>query len=244
MKKDERNDISVKILISGALKGLGACLCKKFLNEGHEVYAGVFSTVNLMELETVSDHPNLTIVPLDVSRKESIQEARRIIDGHTKHLDVIINVAGVLLNRDSYITSDTYEDINLTFQVNTIGPIYLNNHFFDLLQKSDQATLINISSEILSIDGVGAKFGTYAMSKTAIAQYGFVLKATCVENNLPIRVFSIHPGRMKTEMGAENGEIDAHISAEGIYKIAVGQVLKENKEIYVNYKGEAMLSSI
>jgi len=129
----------------------------------------------------------------------------------------------------------------LTFQVNTIGPIYLNNLFFDVLKQSEQATLINISSEVLSINGVGAQFATYCMSKTAIAQYGFIMKATCVENNIPMRVFSVHPGRMKTEMGAENGEIDVSVSAEGIYKIATGQVLKENEEIYVNYKGEAML---
>jgi len=231
----------MKILISGALTGLGASLCKKFLMEGHEVYAGVQSTANLMELEQIKSHANLIILPLDIAKKASIDEALAIISRHTNQLDVIINVAGVLLNREANIISDTYEDINLTFQVNTIGPIYLNNVFFDILKKSNQATMINISSEVLSISGVGAKFGTYIMSKTAIAQYGFILKATCQENNVSMRVFSVHPGRMKTDMGAENGEIEARVSADGIYKIATGQVLKENEEIYVNYKGEAML---
>lgn len=231
----------MKVLISGALKGLGACLCKKFLAEGHEVYAGVLQTENLMELEEVKAHEKLTIIPLDVSRKESIEAAKIRIANRTDQIDIIINVAGVLLNRDNHITSDAYEDIHLTFQVNTIGPIYLNNLFLEMVQKSDHGTLINISSEVLSIDGVGSKFATYIMSKTAIAQYGFILKATCEELKLPLRVFSVHPGRMKTEMGAENGEIEASTSAAGIYKIATGEVLKNNEKVYVNYKGESML---
>jgi len=136
---------------------------------------------------------------------------------------------------------DSYEDINLTFQVNTIGPLYLNNTLLDLVKKSKDATIINISSEVRSIDGVGSKFATYIMSKTAIAQYGYILKATCNELGLPIRVFSVHPGRMRTEMGAENAQIEVSESAEGIYKIATGEVLKDNEKIYINYKGEPMI---
>ena len=231
----------MKVLISGALVGLGACLCEKFLAEGHEVYAGVLHTDNLMELERIKSHEKLTIVPLDVSQKESIEAAKEEIASSIGYLDIIINVAGVLLNREDYVTSDSYEDINLTFKVNTIGPIYLNNLFLEMLQKSNHGTIINISSEVLSIDGVGSKFATYIMSKTAIAQYGFILKATVRSLNIPLRVFSVHPGRMKTQMGAENGEIKASTSAEGIYKIATGEVLENNEKIYVNYKGESML---
>ena len=231
----------MKVLISGALKGLGACLCEKFLLEGNQVYAGVVSTDNLMELEAIKNYKNLTILPIDVSSKDSIDRAKEKIACDTTDLDVIINVAGILLNRDDYIISDSYADINLTFQVNTIGPIYLNNMLFDFVKKSEHATIINISSEVRSIDGVGSKFATYIMSKTAIAQYGYILKATCDELRLPIRVFSVHPGRMRTEMGAENAQIEVSESADGIYKIATGEVLKGNEKIYVNYKGEPMI---
>jgi len=233
----------MQVLVSGALKGLGPVLCQKFLTEGHTVYAGVLSTDDLMELANIAENPNLVVVPLDVSKKESIDEAREIIGSHTDYLDIIVNVAGVLLNRADYIINDSYEDIDLTFQVNTVGPIYLNNRFLGMLKKSTTATIINISSEVLSINGVGSKFGTYCMSKTAIAQYGFILKATFAELGLPIRVFSVHPGRMKTEMGAENGQIETSESAEGIYKIAIGEVQKDNQEVYINYKGKPMLTS-
>lgn len=231
----------MNVLISGALKGLGACLTKYFLNEGWHVFAGVEQTVDLKELADIKDHEKLRILPLDVTDRTSIEQAVKEIAGDVDKLDVVINVAGVLLNREDHIITDPYEDINTTFQVNTVGPIYLNNLILDLLKKSEKATLINISSEVRSIDGVGSKFATYIMSKTAIAQYGFILKATFNELNVPIRVFSVHPGRMKTDMGAENGEIEASESAKGIFDIATGKTLPDNEEIYVNYKGEAML---
>jgi len=229
------------VFISGALGGLGVCLTREFLKKGNRVFAGVLTPEHIAELEEVRENKNLIIVPLNVSQKESIEAAKNAIKSHTDKLDVLINVAGVLLNRENYILTDQYEDIELTFKINTIGPIYIINAFFDLLKKSNNATIINISSEVISIDDVGSKFGAYCMSKTAIAQYGFILKETLKEINIPMRVFSVHPGRMKTVMGAENGQIKPEESAEGIYKIAVGKVLPQNEEVYINYKGEPML---
>ena len=69
----------------------------------------------------------------------------------------------------------------------------------------------------------------------------FILKQTAAALGIPTRVFSVHPGRMKTAMGAENGQIEAAESAEGIYRLAVGEVLADNREIYVDYRGNAML---
>ena len=224
------------VLVSGALMGLGAALCRKFLSEGHRVFAGVLQTEDLMELEELKGNSRLIPVLLDVSDKDSIEAARA-----TDRLEILINVAGVLLNREGTILTDRYEDLEKTFKVNTIGPVYICSRFFDLLAESGGGTVINISSEVVSIDGVGPKYAAYCMSRTAIAQYGFILKQTVAALGIPTRVFSVHPGRMKTAMGAENGQIEAAESAEGIYRLAVGEVLADNREIYVDYRGNAML---
>lgn len=232
----------MEVLISGALTGLGAALCGKFLAEGHRVYAGVLQTEDLMELEILRENQNLIPVVMDVSVKKSIEEARKRIGLLTNRLDILINVAGVLLNRNGTILTDRYEELEQTFLVNTVGPVYLCSQFFDLLSKSRGKTVINISSEVRSIDGVGSNYAAYCMSKTAIAQYGFILKKTAAEMGIPLRVFSVHPGRMKTAMGAENGQIEASESAEGIYRLAVGETLAGNEEVYVDYRGVPMLN--
>lgn len=66
-------------------------------------------------------------------------------------------MAGVLLNREGTILTDRYEELEKTFKVNTIGPVYICSRFFDLLAESGGGTVINISSEVVSIDGVGPK---------------------------------------------------------------------------------------
>lgn len=233
---------SMNVLISGASRGLGACLTKKFLSSGHTVFAGVRSPDALGELENEKGNPHLILLPLDVSKPEDIVNARKTVEEKTDRIDVIINVAGVLLNKNGYITEDSYSNLEMTFKVNTIAPIFLNNVFLGLIPKNKNSAIINISSEILSIDDVGSWFPAYCISKTAVAQYAFTLKATFEDLNIGIRVFAVHPGRMKTAMGGDNSEIDAEESAENIYKIAVGEVLANNEEVYVNYKGEPMLN--
>ena len=67
------------VLVSGALMGLGAALCRKFLSEGHRVFAGVLQTDDLMELEELKGDPRLIPVLLDVSDKDSIEAARAAV---------------------------------------------------------------------------------------------------------------------------------------------------------------------
>lgn len=231
------------VFLSGASAGLGAALCKLFLAQGHRVYAGVRSIHDVKELEPVKGHAALTLCQLDISRQKDIDAVRQTVEAETKELDILLNVAGVLLNREGTILGDSFVDLDRTFKVNTIGPVSLVNALFPLLRRSPRATVINISSEVRSIDGVGPKFAAYCMSKTAIAQYGFILKATLEEIDLDMRVFSVHPGRMKTAMGAENGQIEAEESARGIYRIAIGEVLADNREVYVDYRGRPMLGN-
>ncbi len=235
-------DFSMNILITGASRGLGFCLVKKFLDSGHRVFAGVSSPDNIRELEAVRDNENLSIFKLNVAEPKDIENAGKLVNEQADSIDAVINSAGVLLNRNGYITEDTYENLLKTFKVNTIGPIYLNNVFLPLLKKSKNPAVINISSEIMAIDHVGSWFPAYCLSKTAIAQYSFSLKETFNELNINARVFAVHPGRMKTAMGGDNGQISPEESAGYIYKIAVGQILPGNEEIYVNYKGEPMLN--
>jgi 3-hydroxy acid dehydrogenase / malonic semialdehyde reductase len=231
----------MNIFISGASRGLGACLTKKFLSCGHSVFAGVSSIDNVEGLEEVKDHKELTIIQLDVTKPEEIENAKKYVEKQVDCIDVILNVAGVLLNKTGYILEDSYENLETTFKVNIIAPIYLNNVFFDLVKKSEKSVIINISSEIVAIDDVGSWFPAYCISKTSVAQYSYALKATFKQLNIDTRVFAVHPGRMKTAMGGDNGQITPEESAEHIYRIAVGEILPNNQEIYVNYMGEPML---
>ena len=229
----------MNVLITGAAGGLGYALTEQFLKNGHKVYAGVKDFSHINGLENLNKDSNLTILEIDVSSEKSINEGIKKI----KQVDVVINNAGILLDHDLLVTDLSYDQILTTVKVNTLGPMVVNNKLLPLLKMSETPTIVNITSETQKIDAVGSLFPIYTLSKTALAQYSIILKRTLVEQGLEnILVFGIHPGRLNTEMGRRFAEIEPQVSAQGIYKIITERLIDNNKMIYINYKGEAMLA--
>ena len=57
-------------------------------------------------------------------------------------MDVLVNNAGIIL--DEKAISEL--GIEMTYTVNHFGPFYLTYSLFDLLKKSDEARIVNVSS--------------------------------------------------------------------------------------------------
>ena len=62
----------------------------------------------------------------------------------------------------------------------------------------------------------------YRMSKSALNMYTKTLSARLVERN--IKVVSIHPGWVKTDMGGEDAAITPDFCANGIYQLYLKNV--------------------
>ncbi|MEM5593878.1 SDR family NAD(P)-dependent oxidoreductase [Niallia circulans] len=91
----------MKILITGANRGLGIHLAKTALKRGHTVLAGVrtvqeTSPINLLKAK-YPDH--LHTYYLDVTQEESIIKAAELAAKDVGAIDGIINNAGVLTER-------------------------------------------------------------------------------------------------------------------------------------------------
>ncbi|MDD4849161.1 MAG: SDR family NAD(P)-dependent oxidoreductase [Gemmiger sp.] len=231
----------MNILVTGAGQGLGACLAKALVAQGHTVFALVRPGHGLGALAAIAQAPNLTVLTADLCRPEEMAAARAAVGAAVTRLDAIANVAGVLLNKGGLLTEDRYADLETTFRVNTLAPIYLNNLFLDLMQRSTQATFLTVCSEIRTLDDVGDWFPAYCISKAATTSYCFALRATLQRQNIAARVFAVHPGRMRTAMGGDNGEIDPEESAQGLLRILTGEIQPDNTEVYIDYHGQPML---
>ena len=85
------------ILVTGANHGLGYGIVLSLLQRGHVVLAGIYPKL-WHELDALQDQygDNLILIPMDVSDRASLLEAREAVRQHTDHLDVVINNAGVL----------------------------------------------------------------------------------------------------------------------------------------------------
>lgn len=227
----------MNVLITGAARGLGLALIKKFSKEGHYVWAGVRNIQKAKELQDFAkEQSNVKIVEMDVASWESIKEASIVVKKKMSALDLLINNAGVLFEEDKSkrIMEVNPDILQYTLAVNVEGPILVTKAFYPLLKNSFAPKVFTITSES-SIVGNWCGMPVYSLSKVAAGKAMGILSASVGEN---WQVLAIHPGRMDTDMGHATAQIQPETAAEGIFEMAVGKVKPENW--YVNYLGKKM----
>lgn len=229
----------MKILITGANRGLGLALVTFGLQNGHTVYAGVreVDEKKISHLKGLSDQfpGRLTILSVDVTRAESVLAAIQQVG---EKLDVIINNAGILNERDNNIEDLDIEAFKLAFEVNTLGPIRVIKHFLPLLKKGEKQSIINISSDSASLSNVSNKDYPYGLSKAALNMFSEKLHLELKEND--IQVVAIHPGWMHTDMGGDSAPTNPIDSAKGIYKIITERNFMNSHSVFADYRGKPL----
>ncbi len=203
-----------RILITGASRGLGYYLAKKYLLDGHMVFAGARELIpsNLMKLKV--EYPN-TLIPivLEVTDTNAIKEAVNQVSQYTDTIDIIINNAAI--HNDSSFEILEHADIDdclSVYDVNALGPIRVVKEFIHMIRNSQAAKIINISSESGSISTCGReKEFDYCMSKAALNMGTKLLSNYLKKDN--ISVVSVHPGWMRTDMGGQNAHLDPYETA-------------------------------
>lgn len=235
-------------LITGANKGLGFQLVIRGLELGHNVIAGVYMKESQDQLDKLKDeYPNqLLIVEMDVMKEGQIISAAKRIEETYGHMDFIVNNAGILLE-SKYDSSDPICDLNikdltLTLEINTLGPARVLKYMMPLLYKSQEAKIVNISSEAGHLGSQGYGYMMYSMSKHALNMYSQKIRNYIKEEkaDLDIKVCMVHPGRMNTDMGVENAQIEPIESAKGIWNILIGNIPCDYDIPFVDYLGRQM----
>lgn len=202
------------ILITGASRGLGFFLAKKYLEDGNMVFAGVreVSSSNITALKEV--YPDSFIpVELEVTDTASLNRAAERIGAFTDKLDVIINNAGIHGSTSFEKLENTDVDECLrVYDVNSLGPLRVVKAFLQYIRKGTFAKVINISSESGSIGAsLRDREFDYCMSKAALNMETKLLSNYLKKDN--VAVLSVHPGWMRTDMGGSNAELDPYDTA-------------------------------
>jgi NAD(P)-dependent dehydrogenase (short-subunit alcohol dehydrogenase family) len=193
--------------ITGTDRGLGLALAAKFLEHGCNVFAGCYG-IDRRGLEALRDQygKRLEIVPLDVSSDESVQDAARRIANQTDHLDLLINNAAIIGQKDAAITDPLdFNDMLQVYNVNALGPLRVARSVLPLLQTGRLKRIVNISSEAGSMAarvrrGQRTRYA-YCASKAALNIQSILLQNHLAEYG--IRVFLVEPGWLRTFLASE-----------------------------------------
>ena len=226
------------VLITGADAGLGLSLVKCFLQRGYEVFAGLYRSAADLNSLAAEYGSSLTLIPLNVAEMDSVCKAAQQVNGLTNALDIVINNAGIHLER----SKGSLEQLDLTdghlgqtMDVNTFGPLRVVQQFLPLLEKGRQKLIINISSEAGSIaDCRRENQFAYCMSKAALNMQSRILQNYLKPRD--VKVLAVHPGWMRTNMGGPQAPLPAEGAAQAIFKLALRKWNVEDP-MYVDYQG-------
>lgn len=199
-----------KVLITGGNRGVGLALVNKFLSEGYQVIA----TSRNGKIETIN-HPNLFVLPLEITSQVAINNVVSEIEKKFHSIDILINNAGVGLDLDE--NHPVIDIVKTTFETNVFGLLNFTEACLDLI--NDNGTIFNISSVMgmLNREKIVPNATAYRMSKSAVNMYTKTLSARLQERS--IKVLSIHPGWVKTDMGGQDADITPEFSANGIFEL-------------------------
>ena len=239
------------IIITGATSGLGKSLSFILGKYESNLLLVSRSKEKLSELKNNIDNKvsKIEVLNVDLSRNESPQKIYDFSLNHFKHIDIIINNAGIGYN--SFVTDVDKEIVQEVFQINFFSIVEVNKLFLPQMIKKKQGAIINISS-------LGGKrslptSSIYCASKFALEAYTESLRCELKTTN--INVLNVRPsiisntnffnGKfMKKELSS-----DFEIKIKGINKISSDiiakkiliSIIKKNRDLNLSLIAKLMI---
>ena len=185
----------MNVIITGASRGIGYELAKKFVQNGHQVLAIARSRDKLQQLEKELDSENFHFLEFDLSVADYSKVLIPYVKERFKKVDVLINNAGLLINKPFEELTD--DDFDQTFNVNIKSAFKLSRELLPVFNKG--AHIVNISS-MGGVQG-SAKFSglsLYSASKAALAVLTECLAEELKNRNIKANALAL--GAVQTEM--------------------------------------------
>lgn len=212
--------------VTGANKGIGFEIVKQLGEAGWKVLLGARSVERgeAAVSELTSQGLDVDFVQVDMEVLQSIEQAASTIKQNYPDLKLLINNAGMpgAFSRSFMDTKE--EDLRNAFEVNFFGTFRLNQQLFPLI-KNNQGTVINVSTDMASLDHMQHADSTlnafdYNSSKTA--NNAMTLSMAYEVRDSGAQVFAVTPGFTTTDL---NGNAAGGKSKEAAAAIIVGYVL-------------------
>ena len=198
--------------MTGANKGIGKEIVRQLATRGYQVFLGsreeARGQIAVDELRAVG-LTNVHLLVIDVTSDQSVQSAAETLTSKISALDILINNAGI--NAAGYQTGlqESLAEVQETYSVNVFGVIRTIIAFVDLLKKSKEGRIINLTSSLGSLTYAAEKRSNfnavgYNSSKTALNMITVSYAKALAEFN--IKVNAACPGYTATDLTNGNGQ--------------------------------------
>lgn len=201
-------------LITGATSGIGKAAALKLADTGASL---ILLSRNEKKGEKIcnqireKNNTQVKFYKADISSMKQVRNVSEKIKSDFNHIDVLINNAGARF--DNYFKND--EGIELTFATNHLGHFLLTLSLIEMLKKSSQGRVINISSaahangteELYDIVAPEHYDRRLAYGRSKLANLYFTYELASRLQSSKITVNAVDPGGVATNFSRNNGLI-------------------------------------
>jgi NAD(P)-dependent dehydrogenase (short-subunit alcohol dehydrogenase family) len=147
-----------------------------------------------------------------VTDEASVEAAAGTIATGFDRLDVLVNNAGILLERDLPAPSEvTLATVRATFETNFFGALAVTRAMLPLLRRAPAARIVNVSSHLASLGRASAGLVPSHLNLLAYNTAKAALNAATVQyarelEDTAIKVNAVDPGHCATDINGHNAE--------------------------------------
>lgn len=204
--------VSKTVLITGASSGLGAGMARQLAARGYHLALCARRTERLLELKEELSGAygvRVEVLALDVNDHEQVFAVFEDFAQRFGHLDRIIINAGIGEGRR--IGTGHFATNKRTAETNFVAALAQCEAAVTIFRRQNSGHLVVISS-MSAMRGLPKHLTTYAASKAAVAHLAEGIRAELLHT--PIRVSTLYPGYIRTELNAGAKKLPFEIPEE------------------------------
>lgn len=213
------------VLITGASSGLGEGMARLFAKLGYNlaICARRLDRLERLQSELTAAYPNIRVEyrTLDVSDYDAVFEVFDAFAADFCRIDRVVVNAGIGDSRR--IGKGRFDTNRRTVEINFISALAQCEAAMNIFRAQNSGHLVVISS-MSAIRGMPKHLTAYGASKAGLAHLAEGIRADMLLTNLPIKVSTIYPGYIRTEINENAKPLPYEVDAEKGTKAIVAAI--------------------
>jgi NAD(P)-dependent dehydrogenase (short-subunit alcohol dehydrogenase family) len=191
-------------VVTGANRGIGYQIARQLGQQGLHVVVTARREGRGREALAELQKEGLlaSFFPLDVTSDESAEKLAAHLRADFGRLDVLVNNAGIAIDKWVPALDGTMDQFIKTYETNVFGVVRMCRALIPIMRDGGYGRVVNISSNLGSMEKIGGFTLAYRTSKTAVNAITRVIAAELKDGK--ILVNSMCPGWVKTELGGDD----------------------------------------